>query len=119
MTDPDIALILRAYAAFQRGDIDAAVVDLHEDVEWTEPEHFPHGGTRHGPAAVHEYLAAARAHWRELTSMPMATRVGDTIEVRHHVTGVPVDGTAHTAEVIDAYTVVGGRVTRMVARELG
>ena len=39
------------------------------------------------------------------------------IEVHHHVTGIRVDGSMHTADVIDTFTVVYGHVTRMEARD--
>jgi len=37
-----------AYAAFNRGDIDAAVRILDPGIEWIEPPEFPGGGTYHG-----------------------------------------------------------------------
>lgn len=46
--DPDIALILAAYAAFAAGDIKRAVASLHPQVEWIEPDEFPDGGRRSG-----------------------------------------------------------------------
>ena len=39
--DPEIAVVLTAYAAFARGDIDQAIAGLHPHVEWIEPEQFP------------------------------------------------------------------------------
>ena len=43
-----IAQLRAAYAAFNRGDIDAAVLFLDPQVEWIEPAEFPGGGTYHG-----------------------------------------------------------------------
>lgn len=37
-----------AHAAFNRGDIDAAVRILDPEVEWMKPPEFPGGGTYHG-----------------------------------------------------------------------
>jgi ketosteroid isomerase-like protein len=59
-----------AYAAFNRGDIDAAVNPLDEHIEWTEPDSFPGGGTYHGRAGAHRYLAESRARLAEGTSEP-------------------------------------------------
>jgi ketosteroid isomerase-like protein len=54
--DIDVAMVLAAHAAFAKGDIDAAVANLHPDVEWIEPDEFPNGGRHVGPAAVANYL---------------------------------------------------------------
>lgn len=40
-----INALRQAYAAFNRGDIDAAVRILDPGVEWVEPPEFPGGGT--------------------------------------------------------------------------
>jgi hypothetical protein len=47
--DPEIAVVLAAYAAFARGDIDQAVAGLDAQVEWVEPEEFPYGGQARRP----------------------------------------------------------------------
>jgi ketosteroid isomerase-like protein len=115
ISDPDVALVLESYVAFARGDIDAAIAPLHPDVEWVEPDEFPMGGARRGPAAVAEYLRASRAAWSRLDSTPTAHRRGADIVVRHHVSGELADGTAHEATVADVFTVVDGQVVRMRA----
>jgi ketosteroid isomerase-like protein len=115
VVDADIALVLGAYEAYARGDIEAAVAPLHPEVEWVEPDEFPGGGRRVGPAAVAEYLRAARATWAELASERTAYRRGPDIVVLHHVTGLLTDGTAQDATVADVFTVENGRVVRMRA----
>ncbi|MPZ84954.1 MAG: DUF4440 domain-containing protein [Actinophytocola sp.] len=115
ISDPDVALVLDSYAAYARGDIDAAVAPLHPDVEWIEPAEFPLGGRRVGPAAVAEYLRASHAGWTRFTSTPTATRRGPDIVVVHHVEGELADGTPHAATVADVFTVQSGQVVRMRA----
>jgi ketosteroid isomerase-like protein len=39
-----IALLQRAYDAFNRGDIADAVKELDPDIRWTGPDSFPGGG---------------------------------------------------------------------------
>jgi ketosteroid isomerase-like protein len=114
-TDPDVALVLAAYAAYARGDIDAAVADLHPDVDWVEPEEFPNGGPHRGAAAVHEYLSASYAVWRELHSEPVAHRRGGTVVIVHHAHGVLTDGSALDITVADVFTVRDGRIVSMHA----
>ena len=50
-----------AYAAFNRGDMDAAVEPLDAQIEWSEPAEFPGGGTYHGRDGARQYLAQSRA----------------------------------------------------------
>ncbi|MGK4585758.1 nuclear transport factor 2 family protein [Kitasatospora sp. HPMI-4] len=110
-----MALVLACYAAYARGDIDTAVAPLHPDVEWIEPEEFPGGGRRTGPAAVAEYLRDSYALWSELVSEPTPYRRGEEIVIVHHFHGRLTDGTAHDVTVADVFTVRDGRVVRMHA----
>ncbi|MDX6396168.1 MAG: uncharacterized protein QOJ73_7231 [Streptosporangiaceae bacterium] len=113
--DPDVAMVLDAYAAYARGDIEAAVAGLHPEVEWIEPDEFPNGGRRQGPAAVAEYLRSAREMWAELVSERSAVRRCGDIVIIHHVSGRLVDGTEHEATVADVFTVRDGQAVRMRA----
>jgi ketosteroid isomerase-like protein len=113
--DPEIAVVLAAYAAFARGEIDKAVAKLHPKVEWTEPEEFPYGGRRVGRTAVAEYLRSSRSLWAELVSEPTARRRGNDIVVIHHVHGRLADGTFRDATVADVFTFSNGLVVRMQA----
>ena len=63
-----ITALRGAYAAFNRGDIDAAVVPLDEHIEWNEPTEFPGGGTYHGREGARRYLSQSRASLAEGTS---------------------------------------------------
>ena len=46
MTNVDA--VRRSYDAFARGDLDAVVADMHEEIEWHQAQGLPHGGTYHG-----------------------------------------------------------------------
>jgi ketosteroid isomerase-like protein len=65
-----ITALRGAYAAFNRGDIDAAVEALDAQIEWTEPAEFPGGGTYHGRESVKRYLTQSRVNWAEGSSEP-------------------------------------------------
>jgi uncharacterized protein len=65
-----ISALRGAYAAFNRGDMDAAVEPLDAEIEWTEPAEFPGGGTYHGREAAKHYLTQSRAAWAEVSSEP-------------------------------------------------
>jgi hypothetical protein len=113
----EIALLRAAYAAFNRNDIAAAVAQLDENIEWTEPAEFPGGGTYHGRAAVAGYLSRSRADWAEGASEPegMIPR-GDLIVVLVHAR-FRLKGAETWTEVrlADVYTFEGGRPVRMRA----
>jgi uncharacterized protein len=69
-TEQQIMALRGAYAAFNRGDIDAAVEPLDAQVEWSEPAEFPGGGTYRGREGAKQYLAQSRAAWAEVISEP-------------------------------------------------
>ena len=47
-------IIERAYASFAKGDIPAALGAFADDIQWTEPDGYPLGGTYVGPQGVLE-----------------------------------------------------------------
>jgi ketosteroid isomerase-like protein len=65
-----ITTLRGAYAAFNRGDIEAAVEPLDPQIEWIEPAEFPGGGSYHGREGVRRYLTQSRAAWAEVISEP-------------------------------------------------
>jgi ketosteroid isomerase-like protein len=113
--DPDLAMVLAAYHAYAAGDIEAAVANLHPDVEWIEPDEFPGGGRFIGPQAVAGYLAESWARWARLESTPTAHRRGEQIVVVHHFSGELLDGSSAENTVADVFTVRDGLVTHMQA----
>lgn len=46
--------IKAVYEAFAKGDIPSVLEALSPEIDWTEAEGFPYGGTYHGPKAVLE-----------------------------------------------------------------
>jgi uncharacterized protein len=74
-----------AYAAFNRGDIGAAVELFDPQIEWTEPAEFPGGGTYNGQVAARAYLTQSRESAAEVHSEPEKfIPVGDRIVVFVH-----------------------------------
>lgn len=116
-TDPELDVVLAAYAGFARGDIATATADLDAEVEWMPPISSPDGGRRIGPAAVAEYLEASRQEWKHVTSEPTATRVGPEIVVVHRLHGILLDGTPRETEVAEVFRFREGRIGRMRAYE--
>jgi uncharacterized protein len=43
-----VEAVRRSYEAFARGDLDAVVADMHDDIEWQQAQGLPHGGAYRG-----------------------------------------------------------------------
>jgi len=106
-----------AYAAFNRGDMDAAVESLDPQIEWTEPAEFPGGGTYHGRDGAKRYLTQSRAAWAEVISEPERfITAGNRIVVFVHARVRPKDGTQwQEVRLADVYTIRNGKAIEMRA----
>jgi uncharacterized protein len=93
-TTQRIAILRSAYAAFNRGDIDAAVQSLDLNIDWTEPAEFPGGRSYHGREGAKQYLANSRASVAEVISEPeQFIPAGDRIVVFVYARVRPKDST--------------------------
>ena len=67
----NLELVQSVYDAFAKGDIPAVLGLLSPDVEWTEAEGFPYGGTYVGPGAVLEgVFARLGSEWDGFAAVP-------------------------------------------------
>jgi ketosteroid isomerase-like protein len=48
--------VRRSYEAFERGDMEAVVADMDEEIEWHQAQGLPHGGTYRGLDAVRKAI---------------------------------------------------------------
>jgi uncharacterized protein len=106
-----------AYAAFNRGDITAAVQLLDPQIEWTEPAEFPGGGTYHGQAGAKAYLTLSREAAAEVHSEPEKfIPVGDRIVVFVHARVRAHDSDVwQDVRLADVYTFRNGKAVQMRA----
>jgi ketosteroid isomerase-like protein len=111
----NVDLIRGLYEAFARGDIEAVLAALDEQVEWTEVEGFPHGGTYVGPQAVLEGVFAPLGRdWDSFTAdMSEFLDAGDHVVAigRYRGTFRPT-GASLDAEGAVVWTVRDGKVIR-------
>src|SRR5438309_533539 len=106
-----------AYAAFNRGDMDAAVEPLDAQIEWSEPAEFPGGGTYHGRDGARQYLAQSRAAWAEVISEPeQFIPAGGRIVVFVHARVRPHNSNEwQEVRLADVYTFRNGKAIQMRA----
>jgi uncharacterized protein len=112
-----ISALRGAYAAFNRGDIEAALEPLDAQIEWSEPAAFPGGGTYHGHDGVRRYLTQSREAWAEGTSEPEEfISAGNRIVVFVHAR-VRAKGSSEWQDVrlADVYTMRNGKAIQMRA----
>jgi ketosteroid isomerase-like protein len=116
-TENAIAELRAAYAAFNRGDIDAAVRSFDPQVEWIEPAEFPGGGTYHGVEGAKKYLAQSRNGAAQVISEPeQFIPVGDRIVVFVHARVLPENSAEwQDIRLADVYRFHIGRVIQMRA----
>jgi ketosteroid isomerase-like protein len=112
-----IAILRDAYAAFNRGDIDAAVAGLDPQIEWSEPESFPGGGMYHGRDGAKRYLTQSRAAWAEVISEPeQFIDAGERVVVFVHARVRAKDSKDwQDVRLADVYTVRDGKIVAMRA----
>jgi ketosteroid isomerase-like protein len=116
-TEQMIIALRAAYAAFNRGDIDAAAEPLDAQIEWSEPAEFPGGGTYHGREGAKKYLAQSRASWAEVISEPeQFIPAGNRIVVFVHARVRPKNSDEwQEVRLADVYTFHNGKAVQMRA----
>ncbi|WP_019008324.1 nuclear transport factor 2 family protein [Deinococcus aquatilis] len=85
----NLETIQALYEAFGRGDIPAVLATLDPQVEWTEAEGGPYGGTFHGPDAVLQHVfMKLGTEWEGFTATPRElVSSGDTVVMLGEYTG--------------------------------
>ena len=108
-------VVREVYAALNRNDISSMVKAFAPHIEWTEPDDFPGGGTRHGIAAVKSLLSRARGNWAEGMCVPEEFLVcGDHVIALDYVHVRLKDETKwREARLGAVYTFRDGKVVRV------
>jgi ketosteroid isomerase-like protein len=67
-----VDLVRRSYDAFDSGDMDAVVADMHPEIEWHQAQGLPHGGLYHGIDEVRRNIfdPLDEQWWDEFTADP-------------------------------------------------
>jgi ketosteroid isomerase-like protein len=87
----NLDIVRRAYDAFERGDMDAVVADMADEIEWQQAQGLPHGGTYNGVGAVRANVfdPLDRDWWSSFSAVPLELLdAGDEIVVLGRYVGV-------------------------------
>jgi len=67
----NVELMKSLYQAFAAGDIPGLLQSFDENIEWTEAEGFPYGGTyRGGEAVLQNVFMKFATEWTDFKAMP-------------------------------------------------
>lgn len=113
----DLAKIKSVYEAFAKGDVPGVLEVLSADIEWTEAEGFPYGGTYRGPKAVLEgVFMRLGTEWEGFAAVPHEfIDGGDTIVALGKYSGVyKATNKSFEADFAHVWKLREGRAVRFV-----
>ncbi len=105
------------YDAFAKGDIPTVLGFLSPDIEWTEAEGFPYGGTYVGPKAVLEgVFMRLGAEWEGFAAVPHEfIDGGDSVVALGKYSGTyKSTGKSFQADFAHVWKVKDGKAVRFV-----
>jgi len=103
------------YDGFAKGDIPAVLELLSKEIEWTEAEGFPYGGTYHGTRAVLEgVFMRLGSEWDGYAAVPEEfVDGGETVVVLGEYSGkYKKTGRSFRAKFAHVWRVQGGKAIR-------
>ena len=109
--------IKSVYEAFAKGDIFGVLEVLSADIDWTEAEGFPYGGTYHGPKAVVEgVFMRLGSEWNGFAAVPHEfIDGGDTIVVLGNYSGTyKATNKSFSADFAHVWKLRDGKAVRFV-----
>jgi ketosteroid isomerase-like protein len=117
MASTNVAIVRRAYEAWNAGDIAAATEVLDPSVEWRMPPNFPEADTYRGIEEVTSRLTEFLEQWEEfVVEIEELLEAGDDVVAltrfkgRSKKVGLALTGVSVDAQV---WTLRDGRVTRV------
>ena len=109
--------VKQVYQAFAEGDIFTVLAFLNSEIDWTEAEGFPYGGTYHGPKAVLEgVFMRLGSEWKGFAAVPDEfIDGGDTIVALGKYSGeYKATGKSFEAKFAHVWKVQDGKAIRFV-----
>ena len=109
--------VKQVYQAFAEGDIPTFLGFLNSEIDWTEAEGFPYGGTYHGPRAVLEgVFMRLGMEWDGFAAIPDEfIDGGETVVVLGKYSGTyKATGKSFQANFAHVWKVQDGKAIRFV-----
>jgi ketosteroid isomerase-like protein len=115
MSQENVEVVRRMYELWNRGEFDAAVEMLDQDVVWNAYVHLPDSGTRHGAGEVQQWAGEFLEAWGEIqVQIERLEEVGDdTVLALVRMTGRGRGSGAAVESGVDGHvwTIHDGKVT--------
>ena len=108
-------IIRGLYTAFANGDVPGVLGALDKDIQWTEAEGFPYGGTYVGPDAVlANVFAKLGSEWNGFSAVPHSfVAEGDTVVALGEYGGTyAATGRRFSAPFAHVWTLGDGKIVR-------
>jgi ketosteroid isomerase-like protein len=114
MSQENVEVVRQMLDAFHRGDFDASLAFLDQDVEWHDPPDVPGGGVHRGPEEVRRWTAGWLAAWDSYTAeAEEVIDAGDQVVVVHYERGRGKgSGVEVEHRVANVFDLRDGRVVR-------
>jgi ketosteroid isomerase-like protein len=116
MSEERVERVLAGYAAFNRGDLEAALADLSEDVEWEVLDVMPDQGPFRGAEGVMRFWEGWRGSFDEFKAdIEETLDAGEHVIAVVHISGRLRDSTAVTSAPVFAqvWTFTGDEISRV------
>ncbi len=113
----NVELIKNLYQAFAAGDIPAVLQSFDENIEWTEAEGFPYGGTYRGGTAILENVFVKLAtEWNDFKAEPDEfLDAGEKIVALGNYSGIyKTTGKSMNVPFAHVWTLENGKVKKFV-----
>jgi uncharacterized protein len=114
-TDPKIEVVQRLYAAYGRGDVDAVLAELADDVDWAAEaagSAVPWWGAFHGKAEVPRFFAAIGSNVAvtEFDVVSLTSSATDVVATVHWTFTVNATGKTASMYMQHWWRFAGGKV---------
>lgn len=117
MSQRDIEVVLAAYEAFNRGDMDAAMVAFAPEIEWNGPAILPDAQVYHGHEGVRQFWTNWRESFEDFrVEIEEFIDAGEQVVAMTRVTGRGRDSgiVVDTPSFAQIWTLSEGRAVRVV-----
>lgn len=117
MSNDNLAVLREGYRNFAKGDIPAVLEVFEPDIEWTEAEGFPYGGTYKGPDDIMENVfMKLGTEWDGFSVAPDEfIDAGDKIIVLGKYSGTYKEtGKSFKADFAHVWTLKDGKAAKFV-----